>query len=375
MSVQELLNNGLALSGGGFRAALFSLGSLWRLNEMGWLRRLDIITSVSGGSITSAVLASRWSKLTWSDNADQGVATNFEDLIVGPLQEFCSKRVDVAAGLQGLLSPFSSIAGKVEKAYRDELFSDTTLQDLPDPQQGTTPRFTFYATSLQTGSSVRISRKYLADYKVGMVMAPDIPLAKVVAASSAFPPPLSPVIFNLDPGNWTRVEGAYLFDNVAIRQRMVLTDGGVYDNMGLEAIWDRCQTVLVCDAGAPFSVKSDPNTDWASIALRVMDITTEQTRALRRRKLVQDYRDKIRHGTYWGISTAINDYDVQNPLAVDNDLTRELRNIRTRLNPFKPEEQGHLINWGYALTDAAMRQYVEPGATTGTLPCQKFPLG
>ena len=42
---------GLALSGGGYRAMLFNLGSLWQLNEMGWLPKLDMITSVSGGSI------------------------------------------------------------------------------------------------------------------------------------------------------------------------------------------------------------------------------------------------------------------------------------------------------------------------------------
>lgn len=372
--MQDLLNNGLALSGGGFRATLFSLGSLWRLNEMGWLRRLDIITSVSGGSITNAVLASRWPKLNWSEDNDHGVATNFKELIADPLQGFCSKNIDVAAGLQGLLSPFSSTADKIEKAYHDDLFDDITMQNIPEPQKGKAPRFTFYATSLQTGSSVRISQKYLADYKIGLLEKPDIPLAKVVAASSAFPPILSPVIFKLDPQKWKHEEGAYLFDQAAYRQTMVLTDGGVYDNMGLEAIWDRCQTVLVCDAGAPFGFNDNPDTDWAKMLLRVLDIATEQTRALRRRKLVQDYQDKVRHGSYWGISTAIDDYNVQNPLVKDNDLTRNLRTVRTRLNPFKPEEQGHLINWGYALTDAAMRKYVDPSTVSGNYPCPDYPL-
>jgi hypothetical protein len=136
MNVQDLLINGLALSGGGFRASLFSLGSLWRLNEMGWLRKLDIITSVSGGSITNAVLASRWSKLTWSEDTDGGIATNFEDLVAAPLQDFCSQNLDVAAGLQGLLSPFESIADRVEEAYNDKLFHNATtalhfLRDKP----------------------------------------------------------------------------------------------------------------------------------------------------------------------------------------------------------------------------------------------------
>src|SRR2546428_8013244 len=47
---------GLAMSGGGFRATLFHLGTLWRLNELAYLPTVDRISSVSGGSITSGVL-------------------------------------------------------------------------------------------------------------------------------------------------------------------------------------------------------------------------------------------------------------------------------------------------------------------------------
>src|ERR1041385_2679925 len=47
----------LALSGGGFRATLFHLGTLRRLNELGVLTSLDAISSVSGGSIATACLA------------------------------------------------------------------------------------------------------------------------------------------------------------------------------------------------------------------------------------------------------------------------------------------------------------------------------
>ncbi|HYX75667.1 MAG TPA: patatin-like phospholipase family protein, partial [Gaiellaceae bacterium] len=53
----------LCLSGGGYRAMLFHLGALMRLNELGWLRKLDRISSVSGGSITAGVLAWRWHEL------------------------------------------------------------------------------------------------------------------------------------------------------------------------------------------------------------------------------------------------------------------------------------------------------------------------
>jgi hypothetical protein len=50
----------LCLSGGGFRAALFHLGSLRRLNEARVLAKITTITSVSGGSIASRLLAKTW---------------------------------------------------------------------------------------------------------------------------------------------------------------------------------------------------------------------------------------------------------------------------------------------------------------------------
>ena len=41
----------LALSGGGYRATLFHLGALRRLNEIGWINRVERLTAVSGGSL------------------------------------------------------------------------------------------------------------------------------------------------------------------------------------------------------------------------------------------------------------------------------------------------------------------------------------
>ena len=49
----------LCLSGGGYRAMLFHLGTLWYLNDAGYLGKLARVSSVSGGSITAALLAVR----------------------------------------------------------------------------------------------------------------------------------------------------------------------------------------------------------------------------------------------------------------------------------------------------------------------------
>jgi NTE family protein len=375
---------GLALSGGGYRAMLFNLGSVWRLNELGWLRRIDMITSVSGGSILNGVLATRWSQLTWSAS---GVAVDFPQVIAAPVRKIAGETLDVFAGIEGILSIFSTIPDKVAECYDDLLFDGATLQThVPAFEKGRTPRFLFYATSLQTGSSVRIERKRFADYRIGEIPDPDLPVARVVAASSAFPPVLSPVELEFDPGKWQPLPGAYLFGRDDLKSKVLLTDGGVYDNMGLEAIWDRCDTVLVSDAGAPLDVQASPHADWTRQAMRVLDIITEQTRALRRRKLMQDFQQTheegressgaaMKKGTYWGIKTLIDAYGLPDSMVRDSEKTGGLKDIRTRLNNFTPTEQGRLINWGYALADAAMRKWVDPaGSKPPAWPVPEHPL-
>src|SRR5262245_16367781 len=78
----------LCLSGGGFRALLFHVGVLRRLNEFGMLSRLSVISSVSGGSILNGVLATRWSKLSLGPD---GVFTNFNEVMGNAAEQFCQK--------------------------------------------------------------------------------------------------------------------------------------------------------------------------------------------------------------------------------------------------------------------------------------------
>jgi NTE family protein len=367
---------GLALSGGGFRAALFHIGSLWRLNELGWLGRLTRITSVSGGSITSALLGLRWRELRFDD----GVATNLAELVLTPLRAFCARDIDVWAIGRGALNPFKTAADYLAEAYDEHLFRGASLQDLPKDGEG--PRFVIYATSLQTGRSVRLSQPYLADYLVGVLDRPEVPLAAAVAASSAFPPLLAPVVLRTDPERWRRVDGALLFDQADYRRKLCLADGGVYDNLGLEALIGNVETVLVSDAGAPLVPEPELSlveTTNTGIAYRSLAIITEQQRALRKRKLIDDYKAGALAGTYWGIATQIDNYldPARLPAAMvrDGPVSGSLKALRTRLDSFSPEEQGRLINWGYALADAAMRRHVlEPGAAAGTWPVPEHAL-
>jgi NTE family protein len=73
----------LCLSGGGYRAMIFHVGVLWRLNEAGYLRRLARVSSVSGGSITAGVLGLKWPRLAFDGG---GVARGFGAEVVEPLR-------------------------------------------------------------------------------------------------------------------------------------------------------------------------------------------------------------------------------------------------------------------------------------------------
>ncbi len=429
---------GLALSGGGYRASLFHVGSLWRLNELGWLNQLNEITSVSGGSIVSAYLGMRWSELEFDRKT--GIAGNFGEVLVQPMRTMFATTIDIQTIAKGLLNPVGSASGRVNgeriaggavdllgeageviagskgkslvtsfarpfsavfgvgldataatwdalnpfptpsesliKTYDRLLFQGKTLQDLPDPNGN--PRFTLYATNMQTGVSVRMARDYLEDYTLGRVVAPDIPLAKAVAASSGFPPFYCPVEVKIPRERWSRIpKRSKVTDGARLRERMDLGDGAVYDNLGLLRLLDNCETILVSDAGDSLDVLEALPFDWLSQVLRTLLVSMDQSNKLRVGKLIDEFSagkalsgtraGKPRKGAYWGISSKIKKrLETAEPprpsrspeLLVDSEQTRAVGEMRTRLNRFTDEEQETLINWGYALADARMRRRV-----------------
>ncbi len=369
---------GLALSGGGFRATLFHVGSLWRLNQLGLLKQVDELTSVSGGSIIAAYLGWQWHNLQFDA---QGVATNFQAVIVQPITAFCKRTIDVGTILGGLINPIKHPSQLLIKKYRTYLFGDATLQDLPDPGNG--PRFTIYATSLQTGASVRFTKAYLGEYHLGKIPNPTFKLALAVAASSAFPPPLCPVKVAVDANAWQGSDISDLRQDAYLTSTMWLADGGVYDNLGLERLMKNCDTIFVSDAGAPFSTQRKmmgARLSMLARTKRTLDIMSEQVRALRMRDLIKEYISGTKQGAYWGIGTSIDDYplirnNLAPALAKDSDTTRAIAKMRTRLDKFNDQEQAFLINWGYSLTDAALRSRYDPHLAAATiLPIPAYPI-
>lgn len=371
----------LCLSGGGYRAMLFHLGALVRLNDAGWLKRTARVSSVSGGSITAAVLAAAWKRLAF-DSA--GVALSFSSEVTEPLRSFASETIDRSAVVAGLAKRWLGpgyAAQRLARIYRKRLFGDLTLQDLPDDSQGEGPRFVFNATSLQTGSLWRFSRPYARDWRVGRIDNPTIALADVVAASSAFPPILSPRILKLPIGTIHPESNAA---HAALAQppyttRLFLTDGGVYDNLGLETGWKRFQTILVSDAGGAMQLEPTPHTDLLLQTRHVLDLMDNQVRNLRKRQVISSLKlgwvDTFpwggRDGAYWGIRTNIANYQLTDTLSAPHQQTLALAKVPTRLAKMDRSTQNHLINWGYGVCDAAMRKHVAnfPTAPPSQYPC------
>jgi len=340
---------------------LFHVGSLWRLNQAGYLPKLDRVSSVSGGSITAAVLASRWEEL---DLGETGVAADeqFEKVVAAPLRGFAGKTIDVPAVLLGTLIPGVTINGRLARSYRT-LFGDSTLHDLP-PR----PEFVFDATSLQSGDLWRFSSSTEGDWRVGTRQAPDTDLAHVVAASSAFPPILSPARFTFPVGALQNGSDDEV-NAPPYTTKVVLSDGGVYDNLGLEAVWTRLEQVLISDAGGHMGNARSPSSFWPLQLLRVLSVIDNQVRDLRKRQAVVSFIDGHRTGAYWGIRSHVRDFGLKAPIATpSDDAVKALAGVSTRLASLSDQVQKRLINWGYVICDTALRAHIDPSQPAGQLP-------
>ena len=337
----------LCLSGGGYRAMLFHLGTLWYLSDAGYLPKLARISSVSGGSITSAVLALNWTKVIAG-------AQGFRDHLVAPVRKMASTTIDKKSIIAGILLP-GTVSDRIIRSYRKLLFGDRTLQDFPDA-----PRFIVNAANVQTGSLFRFSKPYIGDWQLGQHMNPTKTVAEAVAASSAFPPLLSPVriefppnAFNTNPGPCCRPP---------FTTKVMLTDGGVYDNLGIETAWKRCRTILVSDGGGKMQPEGAPHSDWARHSLRVNSVIDNQVRSLRKRQIVAAFKDRARKGAYWGMWTDPAEYSAPSELTLPKERAGELARTPTRLAKVPGELQERLINFGYGMAERAIRSYFDEHA-------------
>lgn len=406
----------LCLSGGGFRATLLHLGALVRLNELGVLRNIRIIASVSGGSILNGVLAHHWRDLIHGSN---GTFSNFH-IVVDAVRAFCNKDLRTRVVIGGRLWPqywlamiynLGALPGNALIRPYDELFGCRKLSHLPGPTTGG-PRFVFCATSVETGLCWHFhggADGRMGDFHIGYCHVGPTKLSEAVAASSAFPPGFGALCLKLpaDPDRidpWGRVRPpTENTDRIIERnkgKKVLLTDGGVYDNLGVEPFWNDGKRFIISDAGHPFSSKTG---GWQALIARlkrVADISATQVGAVRKRWLMEEISrqtrlrelaDKnpqlaedsaglrFRAGTLWGIDTIPRKFPQRTDSWYELEVLKQLAAVRTDLNRFSDGEQGCLQNHGYWLADAAIRSYAtdmaaNPGAAF-SWPCPDWSPG
>ena len=223
---------GLALSGGGFRATCFGLGCLRALHDQDLLRHVSVISGISGGSVLAALYA--------YGPAEFG---EFDTLVVDQLRrglqlEIVARALRPGAAVRNLAhatraalmrrtgEPVLRGANRTS-ALRDTLaaraFGDRLLDQVTYHGLATV----ITATDLRTSNAVRFGSLRSSCSVYGTIQEP-VQVADAVAASGAFPLLLP------------AVERAYTFRrqpaDAPERHAVLLTDGGIYDNLGLSVL-------------------------------------------------------------------------------------------------------------------------------------------
>jgi NTE family protein len=191
-------------------------------------------------------------------------------------------------------------------------------------------------------------KRQCGDWRAGFRDTPsDWSVATAVAASSCFPPVFKPLRLQLG-------------------EEVALSDGGVYDNLGLEPIWKDHETVLSSDGGALFHPAGDTGFVWE--IGRYVGIPENQALALRKRWLISNFDSGQLKGTYWGIGSSRPSYGLDGGYS-DDLIKNFIAPIRTDLDSFSDAEASILENHGYWVADAAIQKHVP-----GLLPAPAPPL-
>lgn len=325
---------GLALSGGGFRAALYHLGVLAKLAEMDLLRHIDVLSCVSGGSIVGThyylELGKRLTAIADRDVAHLDYVTIVDRMVTTfktAVQKNIRTRVagDFFANARMAFDKNYSRTQRVGELYEEYLYRpvlDGTDQPIAVHQlkiepkgdcgfhpkhhnwrrNAKVPMWIVNATTLNTGhnwqftatfmgeppgaidprvdSNPRLRRMYHesddipSDYK-------RFPLGAAVGASACV------------PGLFAPIELPGLYPGTTVR----LVDGGVYDNLGITGLLEQeCTVLIVSDASGQNAFEADPNRSEIPVLMRSSGLTMGTVRSA----TMDDVRNRVEGGRLRG---------------------------------------------------------------------------
>ncbi len=405
---------GLALSGGGFRASFFHIGVLARLAEIDLLRPIEVISTVSGGSIIGAYYYLHLKRLLESKTDESITARDYVELVQRVEEEFFAAvemniRTRVLSNLWSNLRMFRKNYSRSDRMSEllDKFFyegvtgrADIPMPDLKiypkgdrenfhprrdnDKRQAKVPQLIINATCLNTGHNWHFTASYMGEPVTVEAMkgffedvdkntrlrrlyyhectTPKIkrlPLRVAVAASAAV------------PGIFTPLPITDLYPEMTIQ----LADGGVHDNQGLSPLLDSetvgalCDIMIVSDASGQMEDEAHPSPSILSVIPRTNSILMDRVRDLELLSLdllkqnekidavhfLHLKKDLIQPQKTW-IGGSVEEAQPDGEPAitfydVDRNVQTLLAKMRTDLDSFSEVEAFSLMCDAYLMTD------------------------
>jgi NTE family protein len=349
----------LSFSGGGWRAALTAAGALRFMADAGLLDRVGWISSVSGGSITNGLFATSYEEIQAAGFAPEVVDRHVLGKILWGARDRSLTRTLLLDSWRALgpMTRTDVLARTLDRWFFDE----RELRDLSDGCL-----FTFNAANETSGVRFGFDREWIGDYVIGHIPTGETTLrvATAVAASASVPGPFAATRF---PGlTFPCGSGA----------EVRLLDGGVYDNLGLEAIDDlRGPCLVVVSAGGVLRTGMTGLVSHAPIVRdlrRSSELLYRQATALRVRTMIERFQawekaksngqvppDFARQGVLFGLASTIDkpdrDWVDLNPVpAFDGERLAEVKTTFSRLSAQICE---HLVHRGWWLTGASLATF------------------
>ncbi len=315
--ILEFHNNklGLALSGGGFRASLFHIGMMAKLAEADLLRKVEVISCVSGGSILGAFYYLKLKEMLEQKNYHELGKQDYIDLVADIEKDFL-KKINRNVRLNILAHPWANIKMALKEGYsrtdrtadlydrylyNDLLktdFSKILMKDLlifpggdksfrPERDNwmvdNKVPILILNATTLNTGHSWQFTATWMGEspayinsefdalpnlrrmyYDEAPPAYQDINLSTAVAASAGVPGLFAPIEFNNLYDDYTKV---------------LLVDGGVHDNQGVSTLYEQdCNMIIASDASGQMTADQAPPNSELGVFARTNGILQERIR-------------------------------------------------------------------------------------------------
>ncbi len=282
---------GLALSGGGVRATVFHLGVLKRIADGPRWPDIAFLSTVSGGSLCVALVFEKAGRC-WP------TAQQFSAHCLPKVRSLLTT-CDLEGQYKKVLftKPWLFLQGRasvIAKLIREHWRITSNVSQMPDP-----PRWEICATCYETGKNWRFSKKRMGDYLTNYVIAPEFPLADAAAASAAVPGLIGPLRVETAKFCWHKFAKNASEPTIEVQPiapHLTLWDGGVYDNLGVEAMFkpqeglrEEVNFLITSDASKPLDIETR-RFQWGIPPylppFRLIDVATDQVRAFRLRTII-----------------------------------------------------------------------------------------